>query len=260
MNRFKEFFLKYSSNSKTLMFFTCFAFCFTIFLIFLLFKMAHDQNSPEFKYYDYYLVFNLMFLSEFLYLVFRNYDLKNSFAYSLISNYLIYSFYLLLNELTIYFCNNLGDAKNCLCDGAWLAISFRIYIVRSTWLEYLLYFLILSGLSKIIIFKILYSPKIKKFIIDFFIINFTFLIIYFSFSKNYFILHSAINSYYKNNMYSSDYYKMLRKHYNVKDTPKIYDPYNLQWPTIDIVNEDERLYTKPTNLLTRILDCFVITN
>ena len=255
MNRFKEIFFKYSYNRKAVMNFTCFAFCFNLFLIFLFFNMAHDNNSPEFNYFDYYLTFNLIFISEFIYLHFRNYDLKSTFIYSFVSNYLIFSFFLLLNELTLYFCNNLGDAKRCMCDGERYALSLRTYIVQSTWLEYLLYFLIMSGLTKFTIFKIIHSPKLKNYIIDFLIINLTFLTIYFSISKNYIIIYESINSYYNLQMYSSDYYKMMREYYS-EGSERIKDPNDPQRLIFDY-EINKSLYTKPNNLLTKVLDCFV---
>ena len=255
MNRFKEFFLKYSCNRKTVMIFTYYAFYLTLFLLFLFFIMAHDKSSPEFKYYDFYLTFSLIFITEFIFLNHRNYDLKSSFIYSFVSNYLIFSFFLLLNELTLYFCINLEDAKISMSDGAYYAISLRTYIVQSTWLEYLLYFLIISGLTKFTIFKIIHSPKLKNYILDFLIINLTFLIFYFSLSKNYFIIYESINSYYNLKMYSSDYYIMMHKYYS-EGSEQIQDPNDPNRLIFDYEIK-KSLYTKPNNLLTKVLDCFV---
>ena len=227
-------------------------------LIFLLFfnTILPTANSPEFNVIKIFLIFNSFFLAELTYLIFSQYPFKNAFLYSFSSNYLICALYFLITNQMLKFCNNLIDADTCCLIEGWSPTELRIYILRSTWLEYILFFLLLSTLVKLITFFIFNKKNNQKYLLDFFIVNLTFLIFYFALSDNYSFLNESINTYYKNKLYSFKTYEVLSSHYSNDNYLKTATSEEIKFHKI-IFEKKKILYSKPNNLLSKILDLFV---
>lgn len=211
---------------------------------------------PEFNVLKIFLIFNSFFLAELTYLIFSKYPIKSAFLYSLSSNYILCALYFLITNQMFKFCNNLIDADNCCLINGWSPSDLRIYIVRSTWLEYILFFLLFSALIKLITFLILNKINCKNKFIDFLIINITFLIFYFALSDNYFLLNESIHTYYNNKLYSSKTYEVLSSHYCNNNYLKTATSEEIKFHNI-ILEKKKLLYSKPNNLLSKILDLFI---
>lgn len=224
-------------------------------LIFLLFYDAVLPSIiyPGFDVLKIFLIFNSFFLAESTYLISFQYPINSAFLYSLSSNYILCALYFLMTNQMLKFCNNLIDADNCCLIDGWSPNDLRVYIVRSTWLEYILYFLLFSALIKSIAFFILNKKNYKNKFIDFFIVNITFLIFYFALSDNYFLLNESINTYYNNKLYSSKTYEVLSSHYCNDNYLKTATSEEIKFHKI-IFEKKKILYSKPNNLLSKILD------
>ncbi len=257
--KIKEYFYITLNNLLTIKAITIIAFISIISLTIFLNKQFCNDEHPEFKYVNFVLTFNLFFLSEFLYLIFNNYEIRPSFVYSFSSNYLICALYFLIDQKIIEFNKELILADECCCGFELVSSALRSFIVNCKWLEYLLYYLLFSGLIKCIFFKIIYYKNPKANILSILITNITFIIFYFSLSGNYNLLSNSVNSYYHYKLYSSNIYDELKYHYSISDdVDKIIsnDSDYIKWRK-KYLEKKNKFYTRPDNILSNFLDLFV---
>jgi len=234
------------------------AFCVNVILLLLFNSTFNTDINPEFIILKIFIIFTLLFLAELSYLIFSHYNLKNAFLYSFTSNYAVCILYYLTYEQIISFCYNLADADSCCFINGALPTALRIYVVRSTWIEHLFIFLLFSALLKILLFKLFNYKNFKKGIFDFLIINFTFIIFYFSLSDTYVLLKDSIKAYYNNQYYSEETFKLYKNHFfndneiNSNNSKEVVI-HNKR------IEAKKKLYSKPNNLLSKILDLFINT-
>lgn len=251
MDFFKATFIKFIQSFKSPKVLFGIAFCVNLVLLLLFNSTFNTYLNPELNILKIFLIFNLFFLTELTYLIISQYNIKTAFLYSFTTNYSICAFYYLIQEQMIKFCNNLVEADMCCFFNNWLPSDLRIYVVRSTWIEFILIFLLISAFFKIILFKMFNN---KSSIFDFLLINITFLVFYFSLSDTYLLLKESINTYYNNKLYSEETYKVLQNHYCIisnqinSDEVKLHKNY---------LENKKDLYSKPNNLLSKILDLFI---
>jgi len=258
MDYFKSNFIQSLQPIKSPKVIFSIAFCVNLILL-LLFNLSFDNDlNPEFIILKIFLIFTLLFLAELSYLVFSHYKLKNAILYSFTSNYAVCILYYLTYEQIITFCYDLADADSCCFINGALPTALRIYVVRSTWIEYIFIFLLFSALLKLLLFKLYNYNNFKKGLFDFFIINFTFIIFYFSLSDTYILLKDSVKAYYNNQYYSEETFKLYKNHY-------FNDNEINQTHSNEVVLHNKRieakkkLYSKPNNLLSKILDLFINT-
>lgn len=234
------------------------AFCVNLILL-IRFNSSFDTDlNPEFIILKIFLIFTLLFLAELSYLIYSHYELKNAILYSLSSNYAVCILYYLTYEQIIKFCYNLADADSCCFINGSLPTALRIYVVRSTWIEYIFIFLLFSALLKILLFKLFNYNNFKKSFFDFLIVNVTFIIFYFSLSDTYTLLKDSVKAYYNNQYYSEETFKLYKNHFfNDNEINPTHS--KEQVLPIKRIEAKKKLYSKPNNLLSKILDFFITT-
>lgn len=227
--------------------------CINLILLLLIDFIFNPFIYPEFKTIKIFLVFNSFFLAEFMYLIFSQYIIKDAFLYSISSNYIICSLYYITNDQMIKSSINSIDFDFCCFFRGDLPCEFKIYIDNSKLLEYLFVYLVASMLIKLILFKIINIKNIEARILDFFIVNITFIIFYLSLSNNYLLLKESINTYYNYKLYSPKTYEFLIDKYC---NDNFYE--NITPEQRRINERKKKFYSKPNNVFSKVLDFFVV--